>query len=328
MIGVIVWIVMDFIQGRRIESIFMSQLTERLGRQAMEDRLRFDRYVKAYQQSIRLFVIQGNFSDYIDSRKWFPGDLIKIKHYNNTPPWFPVRIMLRTLPHPRYALLMDSQGKVREAYRRWNNALPPSLLQPARLLIDKSNEQSYMTTIDGSPFLIASASYLGPRGKHAALMLATPIDDEFLNDAIGVSTQRDIVALITPGENPRVITSSSLMEAPSGASLDALQKKYLVTGKGFFDYGSSDLVIKFISLISLAKADELTRSLISREREERAISAFVLILTFAVVMYWVTQRIQRLTGRISHFSQHTLGVRRRKFRKGTNSLSLRNAFSI
>ncbi|RJQ46334.1 MAG: hypothetical protein C4538_06960 [Nitrospiraceae bacterium] len=316
-IGVIVWIVMDYIQSRRIKNIFIAQLTERLGQQAMEDRLRFDRYVKAHQQSVRIFTIQNNFIDYIDNQRWSSNDIVKIKYYNNTPSWFPARTMLRTLPQPRYALLLDSRGVVREAYQRDKDTLPQFLLQPASLLIDKSNEQSYMTTFDKAPYLITSASYLNPREKlMSTLMLATPIDDEFLNDAIGISTQRDIVALITPGEAPRVLTSSNLMEIPSGASLDVLQKKYLVTGKEFFDYGSSDLVIKFISLISLSKADELTGSLILRERGERAVSAFVLILSFAFVMFYITQRIQRLTGRVSHFSQHTLGVQQREIQKG------------
>jgi signal transduction histidine kinase len=314
-IGVIVWIVLDNIQSRRIKNIFMAQLTERLGQQAMEDRLRFDRYVKAHQQSVRIFVMQNNFIDYIDKQRWSSRDTVK--YYNNAPPWFPGRTMLRTLPQPRYALLLDSGGKVREAYQRGKDTLPQFLLQPASLLIDKSNEQSYMTTFDNAPYLITSASYLNSQERlMATLMLATPIDDEFLNDAIGISTQRDIVALITPGENPRVLISSNLMEIPSGMPLDALQKEYLVTGKEFFDYGSSDLVIKFISLISLAKADELTRSLILRERWERAVSAFVLILSVAVVMFYITQRIQRLTGRISHFSQHTLGIQQREIQKG------------
>lgn len=326
-IGIIVWIVLDFIQSRRIKNIFMSQLMERLSHEAMEDRLQFDRHVKAYQQSVRLFVIQGNFSDYVDSRKWLPGDDIQLKFYNDIPPWFPVPVMRRTLPQPRYALLMDSQGKGRAAYQRWNNALPPFLLQPASLLIDKSNEQSYMTTIDGSPYLIASASYLNSRGKHAAtLMLATPIDDEFLNDAISVSTQTDIVALITPGEKPRVLTSSNQMAVPSGSPLEALQRKYLVTGKEFFDYGSSDLVIKFVSLMSLTKADELIKSLITRERGERAVSAFALIMAFAIIMFWITQRIQRLTGRVSHFSQHTLGVQQQGIQRGDQLHVLEDCF--
>ncbi|MBI4849445.1 MAG: hypothetical protein HY808_12870 [Nitrospirae bacterium] len=316
-IGIIVWIVMDYIQSRRIKNIFIAQLTERLGQQAMEDRLRFDRYVKSQQQSVRIFALQYNFTDYINNQKWSFRETFRVKFYNDAPPWFPVRTILRTLPQPRYALLLDSRGGVREAYQRGKDTLPQFLLQPTSLLIDKSNEQSYMTTFDNAPYLIASASCLDSRGKFTAtLMLATPIDDEFLNDAIGISTQRDIVALITPGEYPLVLTSSNLMEIPSGAPLDALQKKYLVTGKEFFDYGSSDLVIKFISLISLEKADELTGSLILRERGERAVSAFVLILSFAAVMFYITQRIQRLTGRISHFSRHTLGVQQQEIQKG------------
>lgn len=326
-VGIVVWVVMDYIQSRRIKNIFMSQLTERLGQQAMEDRLRFDRYVKAYQQSVRIFVIQSNFSNYIDNQKWAPGDIIKVKNYSDTPPWFPIRTMLHILTQPRYVVLIDSQGKVREAYQRGEKPLPRFLLQPTSLLIDKTNEQSYLSAFDNTPYLIASASYLNSQGRRAAtLMLAAPIDDEFLNNAIGISAQRDIVALITPGKNPFIITSSNLMEIPTGAPLVALQKKYLVTGKEFFDYGSSELVIKFVSLMSLAKADELIKSLILRERGERAVSAFVLVMVFAIIMFWITQRIQRLTGRVSHFSRHTLGVQQQGIQRGDQLHVLEECF--
>ncbi len=326
-VGTAVWFILDHIQSRRIKTVFMDQLTERLGQQAMDDRLRFNRYVKAYHLSAALFVMQKNFSDYIEQIVWQPQDIIEIKLYKRPPPWYPGRSVLKASAQPRYALLLDPEGHVREIYNRHNDKLPLSLIQPIRLLIDKSRNQSYLTTLDNVHYLITSSSYNNALNTSLALlMLATPIDDSFLNASIGSSSHRDIVALLTPGENPEVLTSSNLMEIPAGIRLDLLKDKYLTTGKEFFDYGSSDLVVRFASFISVSKANKLTRSFISQERRERGILAVVFILSFAVVMFLIAQRIHHLTGRISEFSQKTLGTKKQEIFRGDQLYALEKRF--
>ena len=61
--GLVVWLVLDYALTLKLRNIFHSQLTERLGRYAMEDRLSFDRYVKAFQGAVKLFITQKNFSE-------------------------------------------------------------------------------------------------------------------------------------------------------------------------------------------------------------------------------------------------------------------------
>ncbi|MBI4681490.1 MAG: hypothetical protein HY757_00060, partial [Nitrospirae bacterium] len=325
--GIALWVILDYIQSRRIKDIFLDQLTERLGQQAMEDRLRFDRYVKVYQHLARLFIIQKNFSDYIERSEWREGDAAEIKYYGHSPSWFPGRSMLYTLAFPRYALLIDDKGNVREVYEGWKDPLPRALLHPPALLIEKSHEQSYLITFDTVPFLVTSARYDGPQGKlPATLMLATPIDEQFLNASMGGSTNRGVAALLTPGENPGVLTSSNLLEIPAGTPLKALQDKYLITGKEFFDYGSSELVVRFASFISMTKINSLTKTLIMRERGERALLAFVLITAFAAVTFYISQRIQRLTRRVEDFSQHTLGARQQEIQRGDHLHVLEERF--
>jgi hypothetical protein len=316
-VGIAVWLVLDYIQSRRIKDIFMAQLTKRLGQQAMDDRIRFDRHVKAYHHSAKLFVIQKSFIDYVEDKKWTSGGNISIKYYEQFPPWFPSRPMLRVMGRPRCAILLDSKGIVREVFKRKEDKIPTSILQPSRLLLDKSHNQSYLTQIDGLPYLLASASYHNSHGMLiATLMLTTPIDDEFLNASIVASTHRDVVALLTPGDTPRVLTSSNLHKIPSGTSVESLKERYLITGKEFFDYGSSDLVVKFASFISIEKVNALTRSLVLKERGERAVLALMFITAFGAVMFWIAQRIQRITGRISDFSRNTLGMQSQTIKKG------------
>lgn len=170
-----------------------------------------------------------------------------------------------------------------------------------------------MTLLDGIPYLVTSKSIMGAEGRQVPLMLASPIDDEFL--AASIDSSGHMVALLTPEENPKIMVSSNMAEMPPGTPLSELQEKYLITGQEFFDYGNSDLGIKLTSFISKADVEALIRSLISKERKERSIAALIFISSFISVMFWITRRVQRLTREITEFSRDALGVQKQKVQK-------------
>ena len=327
-VGLAMWIVFDLVQTRKLESIFLSQLTERLSKQAMEDRLSFDRYVKIHLHSIELFISQKNFSEYIEKQEWFSADHIKIKNYRRSPEWFPRSSVLRTFGQPRFVLLLDTRGRLREVYHGMhNNQLPLPLLHPTQQLILKSHGQHYMTDFDGQPYLIASERYLDSHGNvKATLVLASPIDDAFLADALGSTAPGHYVALLTPGENPRILTSSNLDEIPIDTPLNILKEHYLVTGQEYFDYGASEQAIKFISFISMKEVQTLIKSISDSERNIRIMALPVLITAFVLLMFWITRRIQLLTNRVSDFSQRTLGVNLTGLQRGDQLYVLEDRF--
>jgi diguanylate cyclase (GGDEF)-like protein len=327
-LGLSAWIVFDIVQTRRLEKLFREQLTDRLGKQAMEDRMRFDRYVKAHLHSVKLFISQINFRDYIEKQKWLSGNDIRLRKHVRPPAWFPKASVLRTFMQPRYALLLDPRGKPREVYYRGRNEVFPNpLLAPTRQLIMKSRGQSFMTSLDDKPYLIALENYLGPGGElKAMLMLASPIDDIFLNAALGPSTRGHVIALLTQEKDPRILISSNLVEVPVKTPLKTIQEYYLVTGEEFFDYGSSEQAIKFASLISLSEVRLLVESITSSERQLRILGLPLFVISFVLLMFWVTHRIQILTQRVSEFSRHTLGAQEKHTRKGDQLYILENRF--
>ena len=77
LIGLIVWAVLDYIQTRNIRNIFLSQMNERLEKQAEEDSRRLDRYIMNFQQSVSVYLQAENFTDYINKQKWQAKDKIK-----------------------------------------------------------------------------------------------------------------------------------------------------------------------------------------------------------------------------------------------------------
>ncbi len=318
-VGLVVWALLDQIQTDRIKSLFLSQLTERLAQKAEKDRLSLDHYIKTHHQSVRMFVRLQNFGDYVKKQKWsaeVPNALIQIKYYRRSPPWFPRRSILRTFAQPRYALLLDPQARVREVYQRRREPPPRSLLQPPPILLAKSHGQSYMTEVEGVPYVVTSEAFLDSGGRRQAiLMLASPIDDEFLNAAIRLRPGQT-VALLIPGENPRILTSSNLEDIPVDTPLETVKQKYIVTGKEFFDYGASDLEISLASFIVREEVEVLTKEVILKQRQEHTVMAFMFILSFAVIMFWVMRRIKKLTRRISSFSEETLGMKPEDIPKG------------
>jgi signal transduction histidine kinase len=326
-VGLVAWALLDYIQTHRIRKIFFDQLNEKLVEHAREDRLSFDNYIKSYNDIVRIYVTQNIFADYVENQKWSAEDNIGIKFYRRPPKWFPKRSVLKTFALPRYALMLDSHGNTREVYLARHEPPPTALIEPTRLLIEKSLNKSFMTKLDNIPYLLTAESYLSPSGNVlATLILASPIDNEFLITSLGKFTLDHLVALLTPGKDSLILTSSNPEKLAAGASIKTLQNRYLVTGKEFFDQGASELQIKFATFVSKAKVDLLIKSVISRARQDRAISAFTFILTFTFIMYLITQRIQKITGRIKNFSQQTLGIKPQELQKGDQLQNLEESF--
>ncbi len=328
-VGVIAWGLLDYIQSNKLKDIFLAHMTERLSEQALEDRISFDRYIKNHNLSAKLIVSQKKFIDYIEEiekKEWSSEGTIKIKFYKRPPSWFPKRSVLRLLVQPRYAFLLDAYGQVREVYQGWPKPPPASLLRPTKHLQQLTHKQSFMTKIDDLIYLATTESVIDSQGRlQASLMLASPIDDEFLNASQSAFTQRHLVVLLLGGE-PSILVSNRPDLLPAGTMLDSLQGRYLITGKAYFDYGAADQFIGFASLISTAELKSISKIIFSAERRQRTITAFVLILSFSLIMIWITQKIHRLSENILNFSQNTLGIQTKEFQKGDQLFILKKQF--
>jgi len=326
-IGIIVWYTLDRYHTKKVRMIFIQKLKDELSRQAEEDRLRLDHYIKLHNQSVKMVTMFKGMMEYVESRNWSEGDQIKMARYNFTPSWFPPRSVLRILAHPRYALLLDRWTRVREVYLPFGGDIPNGLMHLPTLTLQKSMGQSYMTTIDGKPFLLASSPvYRRGYETGAILMFATPIDNEFLMGSIGTIRSDHVTALLSPGKPPTILTSSNLFDVPPGVTVQWVKKRYMLMGKAFFDYGSSDLMISLVSLLSLKEVERLTKEVVSRERQAIAGVAIAFIITFTSLMLFITHRIRLLTYRISEFSEKTLGMPREKMNKGDKLYILEERF--
>ncbi|MEJ2696243.1 MAG: ATP-binding protein [Candidatus Sulfobium sp.] len=314
-VGTAAWAALDYFQSRALEGIFLGQLEERLDREAQEDRIRFDSYVKAHHESVKLLVAQKGFMDYVERKcRGWKGAPEGVVFRRELPEWLPKPSVLRSLVRIRYALLLDGKGRVREIYQAVPEAPPGALLKPTKLVYQLSHNQAFMTEIEDVPFLVASESLMEQgegrkRRTTATLMLASPLDNYFLK-----ASQRPYhgqifaltFGLVTSPRLNRILVSTHPELLPPGAELDALGKKYLITGKSFFDYGASDLTLGFAAFVPLDEVDSMVGSIISRDRRQRAMTAFILISAFALIMLVITRRIERVAASISDFSRQAL----------------------
>ena len=325
LVGALVWGVLDQFQTRRLREIFEADLSQRLQEQNQEDRIKFDNYVGAFNQGAKIIVSLRRFQEYaaVDMLATPPG----IRFYSDLPPWLPASSIMRKFVKIDYALLIDGSGKVREIFKSVAEAPPPSLFQPSGLIQRLSHNQSFMTSVNGKPFLLTAESYLDQEGRPlATLMLAARLDEDVLVNSQGnVGTLGDLVALVS-GEDSRIVASNRPDLLPEGTQLSALQNDFLITGKSFFDWGASDLMLQFMTFMPKQEFKKLNAAVVSAERLQRAVVSLALIVAFALIMYWITRHIRRLTGEISDISRNELNIQPREPEKGDELLILEKQF--
>ena len=316
LVGVAVWGILDQSQTKKLQELFEANLARRLADLAQSNRLRFDNYVGTYQQAAKLITSQKGILDYVRRNIGFLNSSAPVQWHSEVPQWLPDASVMRKFADIHYALLIDAAGRVREVYKGWPEPPPASLLRPSTLLRQMSHNQSFMTTLDGLPFLLTSEPVMDGKGHAlATLMLAVNLNDDFLTSSLGLSTEENIVALAA-GDIPRIIASNRPDQIPPGTPLEALKKNYLVTGKSFFDWGGSDLTVQLVSFMSRAEAARLNASILAAERLQRAIASLSLILAFAIIMFWITRHIKNLSRNMAHFSQEVLGIRHQTVQRG------------
>ncbi len=301
-IGLVVWAITDSIQNYSLTQIFNSKLAERFSEQAERQRTMFDRYVKGHHQAVKLFVDSQHLQEYIKSPAWQQGT--ENITYDKPPPWLPKISVMRNFLQPRYILLIDAKGACRELYKANPGRPPTELRHPGATILNLSHGQGFLTLLNDKPYLLASEKIIDKKGKtQATLMLASPLDEEFLI-ASQDSTLPDsnIIALLTE-EHPTIMVSSNASLIPPGTKTEDLKNHYLKIGQGFFDYGATDIIIELVSFISTAEASQLTHDVLSEERPIRGLTALIYILSFIILIFFITRRLQKFTNYVVNFSE-------------------------
>lgn len=302
-LGLVIWYTTDNYQTDSLEATFQESLAQRFSVQSQEHRTLFDKHVKTYSRMARLLSSTAAIHNHVDNNKWpEKAGTVSIKSHQSVPEWLPDQSVLRTIVTPRYTILLNAEKQAVEVYNWHEDKIPKELLQPDFLLLRFALNQSYITYINDAAYIVTAENIKTRKGNRAMLILSSPIDNLFIRNALSSSASSATFALLNEDERT-VLVSSDPDKIPTGTDINDLENIYKITGKGFFDYGSTDLVVKFISFIPLDEVHKLTRSALAKERTSRAITTFTYTATFMVIILLLTRRLTRLTRKVTDFSR-------------------------
>lgn len=325
-LGIVVWAAIDYLQSDYNKKLFDTYMTGQLVRQSQRARMRFDTHVAKYHQAIRLVASQKNLYDYVSAPAFSSHAAGITRQYTEIPPWLPNSSIMRHFVPITYAILGNKSGKTVDIYFGDSpDAFPQSLLMLPDITASMSHGQSFMTNIDNLPFLLTSTIIDDARGRMlATLLFAIPLDSNFMSAAEGAQSNI-ITTLVETGSH--TLTASSRPDLlPPGSLLKSIEKDYVITGKSFFDQGSSDLTLEFFTLIPRKEFDALGASLLWTERVQRAVTAAVIIGCLTAIMFWITRHIRGLTMELVGFSDEFLGTKTSELLKGDELIILEKRF--
>ena len=306
-ISTLVWIILDQIQTQAIQQILFAELANELEIRAKEDRIIFDHYIRSHNQATKLIISQQRFQTYFKDDKWLKNKTIK--HHYRLPAWLPTSSVMRVFFHAKFAILIDHNKQIREVYHYFPEDLPPLLQKPTTLLQKLSHNQSYMTNLAEIPYIISSRHLKDKEGQTiVTLMLASPIDNDFLMQAIGDYLLEGAVVTLLDGDPIKIIATSDPELLPVGTIVENLTKEYIKTGASFFDYGASDTSAHFASFMKKERAYHLADHILTETNKQRIIFALVLIFAFLIIIIWITQKIRQVTNKVVLFSKDSLGL--------------------
>ncbi len=299
-----VWAVLDKAQTIRLQTLFNQQLNSNLQEKAAEDRAFLDSYIRSFGRASRLIGSQKKLNDYLSSGQWDSTREEALIH-ERTAPWLPGISVIRSLPFSQYFLLLNPQGQVKEICRTIPGKLPESVSKPDFLLRQLSHSQTYLTQLGNFPYLATSQMISSDTGELlATLMLITPLDNLFLKLSLTPLRRNSLIAMVDSNKN-RIIASNKPDIIKPGTNEKQLSDKYLITGKSYFDYGSSDLQAHFISLLPQHQYAQISKEILKNDRTNRAITSVSLIFCLLVIITFITHKINKLKLEIDSFaSQH------------------------
>jgi len=315
-IGVILWYPMDYLLSLQLQKVFFNETKKELEYTAEGNRLLFDQKIQSHHQSTRLIISQQRFLNYLEKLSQSPEkNKLQVSHAGKPPKWLPKTSIMRSFFSARFALLLNSQGDIVEIYHhkaghkpiRTKNqfCLPISIENSSLLLRKLSHSQSYLTKLDGLPFVVSTES-IKVKGKKWYLMLSSPIDELFLNEVIQSRIHQSILALLET-DSGQIVASSDEQKFSPGENFSFYSQQFIQTGKSFFDYGASDLDLQLISAVSLSDASYMTNLILEKSQQQRLIIVIILITVFLFISSWFSNGIHLFSKHIHQTAKNLIG---------------------
>lgn len=301
-VGITVWLVTQTYQDYRLSAIFKEKLSAQFIAESSKHRTLFYKHINQFSPAVKLYANNNSAKQYVQSQQWSDNKDSTLILHQNVPAWLPSLSIMRSYLWPHYAMIFDETGKLRELYHYRNPMPPQQLLNITPHELELSHEQSFITMRGEQPYVISN-EYLGEPGHSPILLIASPIDEELMKKSQGAEASNIIIALLKD-EETRILVSSNDKLAPRNIDLSVMNENYLITNESNFETGASDIFIKFVSFVSTEEVHKQTEAILKEDRLITFITAVAYISSFALIMFWITSRVQKLTSRVVKFSEN------------------------
>ncbi|MEO5336291.1 MAG: ATP-binding protein [Magnetospirillum sp. WYHS-4] len=311
-LGGIVWAALDAVQSRALHAIYEDEFRTRLTEQSRRDRLRFDQAIRNHNHLLRLIAGQAQARDHLAKEHAANDDFNgegPPRFDAQLPAWLPQRSLTRSFPGMDFLMILDPRDRVRHVFSSDGTPPPPELTQPQPRFLRASERESLVVRISGRPYVLSSAKVADGEGRLLGVLTGvSEITSRFLLNAQGAYSRTETVIALFTDTPPEVLATSDGERLPAGTLLDKAMETFLVTGKTFFDYDSSEVHLTFATLLPKNRFDELLGTVLALERQQRTLLAFTLISLFLILIWLVIRRVRHLTSRVEQFTEVVFGA--------------------
>ncbi len=284
----------------RLSGWLAPQLSSTINR----DRIRIDQSLKNYRGLVKVMVKTSQAA-------------IGAKRVNQTPASAPVAVRKpdwllpvstwRGLIQPDLFLWVDQERQLRE-YMPLSRAIDTAEVvqqlqqEMGRLIDDK--ERLHLTRVLDHPVVIASAPAEGNSGWLIAFKI---IDNRLLNKIVPPSLKAISVSVLIDQERGQIVASNRPQQIAAGESLDALERNWIIEGVERFDYGNTEISLRYSLLFPREAMTGLVESVMD---PQRPVLLGVILLPLLLLSFLAVRKLRQVDGvtdGIVKFATHEIG---------------------
>ena len=306
--GVAVWLALDLVQPKAVRALLREEFEHHLTQRAHEMLIRFQVHLQSHIATTRLLAQHRRLATYLEPIHWAAEEAPRLVYHFRTAPWLPPLESLSPLPSPGYLLLLDDQGGLREVFQASSERMPAPLQHPRQTGLDREEAASYLTLLDGKPFLLAAEPLENAAGAHMGrLLMAVAVDSHFLQTSQHGGEANEVTLALLEADTQRLLASSDPRRLPVGGTLAGAAATYVATTLPLGETPRSDPNLRFVTLTPKAQAEAAGDRILDLERTQRLLTSLVYVTAFTLLLFLLSLRLNRVLHRISRFAHRILG---------------------
>ncbi|MBF0455394.1 MAG: response regulator [Magnetococcales bacterium] len=297
---------MDRFQSYRFKELATNALHAELGRGLRSVRGAMDKYKIQFKGLSRLLTSNYNTIHYfLDRAEASTGGEVVL--HRRPPRWLPPVSLWRQVL-PSHFLLFSVDGTLLESYSVRQKPTPSWVLANLPFFLEKSQGQVLTTANQDDPlFMTTSPIRDGERQTLAYLMLIREVDDDLMNTIYPLTGADDLAVVITIDTPPRVVADNIPHEVHTEDRFTDLLSEYVLVGKEYEDYGSSEVALNLSVMVQRSRAKNFSDQLLAEERLLRGAMAISLVAALLGLAFIVVARVRKLTAGVNRSAQTRLG---------------------